>query len=204
MNACKRLGLALALPALGFALCLALGGGACEAEAQAYKYKDDNGHVHFTENLYEVPEKYRKRVETRDMPAHRAEPGSPEAAAEAAAPAEGSVAASFEDGVRSGLGRDLTIKQQDALHLWMAKWKWPFIGALLVNCLIALCLVIHALVQGHILWGLANFFVGVTSPFYLVIHLEQSPPVKAVLLLLYLSPIIVVAIAVSELVSTLS
>jgi hypothetical protein len=203
MNVWKR---SLSVSAvLVFAAALGLSFGfADEAGAQAYKYKDDKGAVHFTENYYEIPEKYRKRVEQRDMPAHLAEPGSPEAKAQDATPQEGSVEASFEDGLRSGMGRDLTIKQQDQLHAWMAKWKWPFIAAFMVNWIIALCLVIHALTQGHILWGLANFFVGVTSPFYLVLHLEQSPVAKGGILLLYLSPIIVSAVAMTELVGFLS
>ncbi|MGH2899048.1 MAG: DUF4124 domain-containing protein, partial [Solirubrobacteraceae bacterium] len=76
-----------------FALLLGLGWLASDARAQAYKYKDERGHVHFTENLYEVPARYRSQVETRDMPVHVPPAGSAEA--KSAPPAEGSVAASF-------------------------------------------------------------------------------------------------------------
>ena len=72
------------------ALACACGWLASEARAQAYKYKDAQGHVHFTENIYEVPDRYRKQVETREMPVH-VDPNAP------AAP-QGTVAASFEDG----------------------------------------------------------------------------------------------------------
>ena len=66
-----------------FALSLGLylAGLASTALAQAYKYKDDRGNIHFTENLHEIPAKFRNQVETRDMPVHVPEPGSAEAAA---------------------------------------------------------------------------------------------------------------------------
>src|SRR5215813_4637316 len=61
------------------ALAVACGWLAAEARAQAYKYKDAQGHVHFTENIYDIPERYRSKVETREMPTH-ADPNATEAA----------------------------------------------------------------------------------------------------------------------------
>jgi uncharacterized protein DUF4124 len=171
------------------------------AQAQAYKYKDSNGHVHFTEDYDSVPERYRNQVETREMPV-QVDP-SAAAKAEPPVPGGGAAAASFEDGVRQGMGGNLTIKQQDALHAWMKKWVWPWIAAMVVNVIIALSMVIHAFVQGKIGWGLANFFVGVTSPFYMMMHLEQSIAVRLGLLFLYLAPMIVAGIAGAELASAL-
>lgn len=165
---------------------------AADARAQAYKYKDAQGHIHFTENIYEVPERYRAQVETREMPTI-VDPNAP------AVPAEGTVEASFEDGLRQGLGRDLTIKQTDAVRAWTGKWKIPFIAALVVNLLIGLGMVVHAFVQGKIGWGLANFFIGVSSPFYLMMHVEGSAVMRFGLLALYLSPIVVTFMAMNEL-----
>lgn len=182
--------------AIALAVGLALAAG--RAGAQAYKYKDDQGHVHFTQDLYDIPEKYRSHVETREMPTHV----DPNEAAKANGK-DAAMAASFEDGLRQGLGHDLTIKQQDAVHAWFARWMWPAIGALLLNTIIALSMAIHAFVSGKIGWGLANFFVGVSSPFYLMLHLEQPILVRGGLLLLYLTPFIVLGIAMSELVRTL-
>jgi uncharacterized protein DUF4124 len=184
---------------LVLALFCALAFVAAEGRAQAYKYKDANGHVHFTENIYEIPEKYRSQVETRDMPAHvdpneAAKQGSNDAVVET----------SVEDTLRHGLGRDLTIKQQDMLHAWFEKWKWIALASLVVNTLIALAMVVHAFVSGHIGWGLANFFIGVSSPVYLMLHLEQPIAVRGGLLLLYLAPFVVLGMAMSELVSALS
>ena len=179
--------------ALVLALALGVGFAAAEARAQAYKYKDERGHVHFTENYYEIPEKFRSQIETREMPTV-VDPNAP--AKDTGVP--GAAAASFEDGVRHGMGRDLTIKQQDALHAWMKRWMWPGIASLALNLAIALAMVVHAFLQGYIGWGLANFFLGVSSPVYIMVKLEQGVPVRLALLLLYLAPFIVIAMAVGE------
>jgi uncharacterized protein DUF4124 len=167
-----------------------------EVRAQAYKWKDSNGHIHFTENYYEVPERYRKQVETREMPT-QVDPNQAAADAAAATP-QGAAAASFEDGLRQNMG-NMTTKQEQALHAWLSKWMWWWIGAVIVNVIIALSMVIHAFVNGKIGWGLANFFIGVSSPFYLMMHVEQSAVVRFGLLFLYLLPMIVGGMAGAEL-----
>ena len=183
----KTLTRSLLLAAL---LCGSLAG---TAAAQAYKYKDAQGHVHFTENIYEVPERYRSKVETREMPAH-VDPNAPQAEAE-----KGTLSASFENGLRTGIGHDLTVKQDELVHNWAKKWAIPFLITFAFNVLIGLGMVVHAFVQGKIGWGLANFFIGVSSPFYLLMHVEASPVVRFGLLGLYLSPIVVMFMAMGEL-----
>ena len=163
------------------------------AAAQAYKYKDAQGHIHFTENIYEVPERYRSQVETRDMPTH-ADPN----ATEAAGP-QGTLTTSFEDGLRKGIGHDLTVKQDQLVHDWAKRWAIPFIVSVALNVLIGLGMVIHAFVSGKIGWGLANFFIGVSSPFYLLMHVEGSQVMRFGLLGLYLSPFVVLFMAMGEL-----
>ena len=64
--------------------------------------------------------------------------------------------------------------------------------------LIGLGMVVHAFVQGKIGWGLANFFIGVSSPFYLMMHVEGSAVMRFGLLALYLSPFVVMCMAVGE------
>jgi hypothetical protein len=184
---------------LVLALALSLGFVAAEGRAQAYKWKDSDGHVHFTENYYEVPEKYRKNLETREMPTvvDKNAPANE-------APAEGTAAASFEDGLRQGMGRDLTIKQQDALHAWLKKWMWPAIAAFALSTAISLAMVVHAFISGRIGWGLLNFFIGISSPIYLMVHVEQSIAVRGGLLLLYLTPYIVMVMAITELAHAVS
>ncbi|HXX46968.1 MAG TPA: DUF4124 domain-containing protein [Myxococcota bacterium] len=194
MNAPARTDRLVAAIALAVVLALAAG----RASAQAYKYKDDQGHVHFTQDLYDIPEKYRAHLETREMPTHV----DPNEAAKANAK-DAAVAASFEDGLRQGLGHDLTIKQQDAVHAWFARWLWPALAAVLLNTIIALGMAIHAFVSGKVGWGFANLFIGVSSPFYLMMHLEQPIAVRGGLLLLYLAPFIVLSVAMTELVHTL-
>jgi len=169
-----------------------------QARAQAYKYKDQNGHVHFTEDYYQIPERFRKQVETRDMPVHV----DPNAPAEQR-PEAGTAEASFEDSVRQGMGGNLTSKQEEALHDWMKRWMWPAIIGFVINWIIALSMVIHAFVQGRIGWGLANFFIGLTSPFYLMIHLEQSAMVRLGLVLLYIAPMVICGMAGADLASAL-
>src|SRR5258705_1640694 len=160
----------LTLSVLTVALAFACGLFAANARAQAYKYKDAQGHIHFTENIYEVPEKQRAKVETREMPVV-VDPNAP------VAPKEGTVAASFENQVRQGLDRNLTVKQDEAVHAWAAKWAIPFYATLALNVLIALGMVVHAFLQGKIGWGLAKFFVGVSSTFYLMV-----PPVGSAMM----------------------
>jgi hypothetical protein len=173
-----------------------------QAYTQAYKYKDDRGHVHFTENLHEIPAKYRSQIETRDMPVHVPEPGSAEAAA--APPEQGSVAASFQQRIQDERGQSLTTKQQASLNAWLSRWTIPAVITVLLNLAISLGLVIHAFKQGHIGWGLANFFLGVSTPVYLMVHVEQSLMTRLCLLALMLSPLIVAGVAVAQLASSLA
>jgi hypothetical protein len=188
--------------ALSLAL-LSLVGLATSAAAQAYKYKDDRGRVHFTENLYDIPEKYRANVETREMPVHVPVAGSPEAAA--APPAEGSIAASFQQGVQEGLGeQSLSPAQQTAMNQWMKRWTIPAVASILVNIAISLGLVIHAFSQGAVGWGLANFFLGVTTPIYLMAKVEQGLATRLGLLFLMLSPVIVGIAAAVQLAGALA
>lgn len=183
-------------------LVLVSGGLAARADAQAYKYKDDRGRLHFTENLYDIPEKYRSQVEVRDMPVHVPAPGSAEEAS--APPTEGSVAASFQQGLQEGMGgQSLSPKQQEAMNAWMKRWTIPAIASVVVNLLISLGLVIHAFSQGSVGWGLANFFLGVTTPVYLMVKVEQGMVTRLGLLLLMFSPVIVGGVAVAQLVSAL-
>jgi hypothetical protein len=48
-----------------------------------------------------------------------------------------------------------------------------FIAAGLVSFVITLGSVFHAFANHRILWGLANFFIGVSVPVYLLIHVER-------------------------------
>jgi hypothetical protein len=189
-----------------FALAVALAmlvGLASSAAAQAYKYKDDRGRVHFTENLYDIPEKYRAHVETRDMPTRVPEPGSPEAAA--APPEEGSVAASFQQEVQKGMGgQSLSPAQQTAMNQWLKRWTIPAVASVLVSFAISLGLVIHAFSQGAVGWGLANFFLGVTTPIYLMAKVEQGMATRLGLLFLMLSPVIVGIAAAVQLAGALA
>jgi hypothetical protein len=180
-----------------------LAGSASAQGGQAYKYKDDRGRVHFTDNIYDIPAKYRAQVETRDMPAHKPQPGSAEE--KQAPPPEGSIAASFQDGLQQGMGTgSLDPKQQEALNAWMSRWAIPFFGTLALNVLIALGLIVHAFTTGHLGWGLANFFIGATTPFYLMIHVEQPMAARLGLLALYLSPFVVAGVAVVQLAGALA
>lgn len=174
---------------------------ATKARAQAYMYKDDNGHAHYTENYYEVPEKYRKRLETRDMPT-LVDPNAP------AASAPGASEVAFQDGVRNVSGRDLTVKQQDALAKWWKTWglTWMIVGGITVLAQLAihLGLIVHALTTNHIGWGIANFLLGVTTPIYLMAHVEQSVTTRLGLLVLYFAPGIVAGIVVSQVMAVLT
>ena len=58
--------------------------------------------------------------------------------------------------------------------------------------------------SGHVGWGLANFFLGFTTPIYLFVHVEQSVPVRLGLLALMLSPLVVIGMAVAQLASALA
>jgi len=182
-------------------LLLSLGWLASNAAAQAYKYKDDRGHIHFTENLYEIPVKYRSQVETREMPVHVPEPGSAEEAA--APPEEGSVAASFQERIQEQRGQSFTPKQQAEMKAWMKRWTIPAVITVLLNFAISLGLVIHAFREGHTGWGLANFFLGVTTPIYLFVHVEQSTATKLGLLALMFSPAVVAGMAIAQLATAL-
>lgn len=142
------------------ALFVSLAGG---ASAQMYKYTDERGHVHFTDNPSLVPDSYRSQLEELDLhhdnvssdsgswlsgaaPKHldRFRPGQPE----------------FE-------------KLRSRMEQGMPKWIILFIAAGLVSFVITLGSVFHALANQRILWGIANFFIGLTVPVYLLIHVER-------------------------------
>ncbi|HEY1375108.1 MAG TPA: DUF4124 domain-containing protein, partial [Candidatus Binatia bacterium] len=46
------------------------------AGQEFYRWTDDTGAVHFTDNLYSIPEKYRGQVEKRLQPASRPPPAA--------------------------------------------------------------------------------------------------------------------------------
>jgi len=192
MAGSRSLRVVFSLSLVLFLACLAGG-----AWAQAYKYKDDLGNIHFTDSLHAIPARYRSQIQARDMPLHVPEPGS--AAAAAAPPEPGSVAASIQQRIQRERGQALTRKQQTVLNAWLARWTIPAVITLLLNLAISLGLVIHAFKNGHVGWGLANFFIGVSNPVYLMVHVEQSFSTRLILLALILSPMILAGVAVAEL-----
>ncbi len=187
--------------ALVIALAVGLGFVAAEVRAQAYKWKDASGHVHFTDNLYDIPEKYRPNIETREMPAQLGDPSGDGEEADASEIA-------FQDGMRNMSGQDLTVKQQEQFAAWWKTWgmTWIIVGgiALLANVVIQLSLIVHALTNGHIGWGIANFLIGISTPIYLMVHVEQSMGTRLALLALYLSPGIVFGMIAAQMVTALS
>ena len=86
----------------------------------------------------------------------------------------------------------------------MSRWWIPALITIVANFAISLGLVIHAFRSGHVGWGLANFFLGFTTPIYLMVHVEQSVPTRLGLLALMLSPLVVVGMAVAQLASALA
>jgi hypothetical protein len=64
--------------------------------------------------------------------------------------------------------------------------------------------VIHAFSQGAVGWGLANFFLGVTTPIYLMAKVEQGLATRLGLLFLMLSPVIVGIAAAVQLAGALA
>ncbi|HTO71879.1 MAG TPA: DUF4124 domain-containing protein [Myxococcota bacterium] len=199
-----RAGSAVVALALFASVGLAFAGlAAREARAQAYKYKDEQGHVHFTENLYDIPEKYRAKLETREMPT-RVDPNEAAKQGQNDAIAETSV----EDTVRQVRGKDLTIKQQDALAKWWKTygWTWVIVGgvAFLAHLVIHFSMVIHAFLNKNLGWGLSNLLLGVTSPFYLMTHLEQPIGVRLGLLFIYLAPGVILGVVLSQVTALLT
>ncbi len=192
-----RTSLRVVVAALSFVF---LAGSASSALAQAYKYKDDRGNIHFTEHLHEIPARYRSQVEVREMPVQAPAPGSPEAAAAQ----ESSIAASFQQVIQEERGQSLTPEQQTALQAWMSRWWIPALLTIGLNFAVSLGLVIHAFNTGHVGWGLANFFLGFTTPIYLFVHVEQSLAMRFGLFAIMLSPLVVIGMAVAQLATALA
>jgi hypothetical protein len=136
------------------------------------------------------------------MPVHVPEPGSAEAAA--APPEDGSIAASFQQAIQEERGQSLTPAQQTALNAWVSRWWIPALLTICLNFAVSLGLVIHAFKTSHIGWGLANFFLGFTTPIYLMVHVEQSVATRLGLLALMLSPLVVIGMAVAQLATALA
>lgn len=166
------------------------------ALAQAYKYRDARGRVHYTDNLYEVPENQREAVETVEMPAAPLTPEELEAQSDPRVIAT----SAFENGVRAGLGRELDGEGQKTLREWAQRWLIPYVGTAIVSALVALGLTIHAFANGHPVWGVLQItLLGLPSGVYAVLHPEQSLPARLGLLVLWLSPALVSIASLAQL-----
>lgn len=61
-----------------------------------YRWTDDSGAVHFTDNLYSIPEKYRDQVQKRLQPASRPPPDAPKAASQSRSATGGAIVVPFK------------------------------------------------------------------------------------------------------------
>ena len=172
---------------------------AANAYAQAYRYEDSEGKVRFTDNPAHVPEEFRERLTTRDMPA--IEPrtgGNPETAS-------GFLDQIFDqiEAEQAANGTPLSRAQSEAIRGWFTTWLWPLLLTGLVSGVVALGLIVHGLATGHYGWAVANFFIGLTAPIYVCLHVGQNRPVvRFAVLTLLLAPLVVGCFAGADMVST--
>src|SRR5262249_54391786 len=61
-----------------------------------YRWTDDSGAVHFTDNLYSIPEKYRDQAQKRLQPASRPPPDAPKAASQSRSATGGATVVPFK------------------------------------------------------------------------------------------------------------
>jgi hypothetical protein len=160
------------------ALFVSLAGG---ASAQMYKYTDARGQVHFTDNPSLVPDSYRSQLEELDL--HH-----DNASSDSGSRLSGAMPGSLD---RFQPGHPEFEKLRSRMEQGMPKWIILFIAAGLVSFVITLGSVFHAFANHRILWGLANFFIGVSVPVYLLIHVERYPMLgRGLLVLGWGSPLI--------------
>ncbi len=172
-------------------------GPASDAGAQAYTWEDERGRRHFTDNPAAVPARYRGQIEERDMsPILR--PGGSAAPSGESAGEPSQFTLDFLDALFGQLDEQrrakqlpaLTRAQKQPLEGWATTWLVPLIASSVLSFLLGMGLVIHGFATGHIGWALANFFLYVTQPFYVMIHVfEESVAARVVLLFLVLVPI---------------
>ena len=76
----------------------------------------------------------------------------------------------------------------------------PWLLGTALSLLVSIGLVIHGFATGHPGWALANFFLWVTQPFYVMLHVgENNVGVRVVVLLLVLAPLAIVTFAARSL-----
>ncbi len=181
------------------------------AHAQAYSYRDDRGRVHYTDNPASVPARFRGRVEERIM---RPIPGlAPSTEAEAA---NDGIASEFKteflreffaqvnaDRKNRGIA-PLSLQQRQSFESWIDTWMTPLIAAYALSLLMTLSLLIHGLMNSHIGWALAGFFLWIPQPFYVLLHVaEDSVPLRVFVFLLVMAPLAIGGFATWSLKSVL-
>jgi hypothetical protein len=189
-------------------LVFALGGlalSASDAGAQAYTYEDDKGRRHYTDNPAAIPAEYRDQLEERAMDPmpRRASPGAQ--AGEESAVVERFLGEFFKQMNQDRRRRSLpplSLQQRQQVEGWAHTWLGPLIVGSVLSLVLGIGLVIHGFATGHYGWALANLFLYVTQPFYVMLHVgEDKMAVRVIVLLAVLVPMGISTLATKSLVS---
>lgn len=171
-------------------------GPASDAGAQAYTWEDDRGRRHFTDNPGAVPARYRSQIEERDMPVLPTARGSAAPASDRGEPSEftreflDEIFAQLDEQRRGAQQPALTRQQKQRMEGWATTWLVPLIVSSVLSFVLGIGIVIHGFATGHIGWALANLFLYVTQPFYVMLHVfEENVGPRIILLVLVLVPI---------------
>ena len=90
----------------------------------------------------------------------------------------------------------LALQQRQSFEAWMDSWMTPLIAGYALGFLMTIALLIHGLMNSHIGWALAGFFLWIPQPFYVLLHVgEDSVPLRAVVFLLVMAPLAIASFA---------
>jgi hypothetical protein len=166
-----------------------------DASAQAYRWQDENGQVHLTDDPSDVPPRFRKQIETLELP-EPTRPAAPPAEvswlemlfgpssdpAPSAVPRSGGTFHEAMDEAVRVQWPDLPASKHDQIVALIVD-RLPFLLlALAVQTVATLALFGHAVACRRPFWALGNLLVLFVPPFYALLKLETSAPRKVLVL----------------------
>jgi hypothetical protein len=156
--------------ALGLGLAIAV---ASPAGAQVYTWEDDRGRIHMTDDEHQIPARYRKQVQTREM--------APSPASAGGKPAPDSVSGALRAGLIDAVDAHFTEVPRDKRGVIvnvLMEWLWTIVIAGVLCSIATACMFFHACASHRPLWAIAHFFLGFTVPIYAFSKLETAGVVK--------------------------
>jgi hypothetical protein len=153
-------------------------GTASSAAAQAYVWKDEDGGVHMSDSLHDVPAKYRGQVEQRKLEGIQVQPGlgKPNVPGQPAPKDPDSFWEIMRKAVTDGVNQQLPKmpeKQRGVIVEVVMEHMSGLLLSLGVNFLATAFAFIHAIVNRHPVWAVFHAFTSFSVPIYAFVEIDS-------------------------------